>query len=232
MNRLNWLFTLYSLVALIIIIERLLPSPVLQPYNFIRLHELNQTIPFIGATVILSFFYLQLFTDNFRSITKNGNRWMVLLLLVGTYLYGAGEGWHEVASYTLNTYCAPKNLAGNLCHGLFINDYYTGNIIFFIGGLLSTISLLVLASRHKMKAFSHTEMSVMLTNSVVFALTWFAYSAFDTVLVGLFFSALLMVISWFFFWKIRASYHSYPFVVYSMVAYTLATVGAVVVKVI
>ncbi len=230
MNKLNWLFTAYSAIAMVIIIERLLPSPTLQPFNFIRLHEINQTVIFITATVVLSFFYLKVVTDNFQNLKNRTNSFAALVFLVGIYLYGAGEGWHEVASFTLNTYCDTKMLIGNLCNGLFINDYYAGNIIFFIGSLLVTVPLLYLASKFVIKKFTKKEMVVLSLNSLVYAFTWFAYAAFDKVLIGLFFSALLMVISWVFVAKIRFKYRAYPFITYSTVAYTLSTIATVLVK--
>lgn len=230
MNRLNLLFTTYSLIALVIIVERLLPSPVLQPFNFIRLHELNQTVVFLTLTVILSFFYLKILTNDFQTLNKGKNSFMALLLLVGTYLYGAGEGWHEVASFTLNTYCDPKNLVGNLCHGLFINDYFAGNIIFFIGSALATIALLYLATTLAMKPFNRKGMVILLANSLVYAFTWFAYAAFDQVSVGLFFSAFLMVISLVFLAKVKYRVREFPFITYSAIAYSLATLASAYVR--
>lgn len=230
MNRLNWLFSLYSLIALIIIIERLLPSPTLSPYNFIRLHELNQTVIFIAATVILSFFYLKLFTDNFSTLKKTSHTFYALLFLTGTYLYGAGEGWHEVASFTLNTYCNPKHVLGNLCHGLFINDYYAGNIIFFIGSVLVTVALLYFSSRTVSMKFNRKAMIILVINSLVYAFTWFAYAAFDPVLIGLLCSTLLMVISWIFVFKIHYKFAEFPFITYNAIAYSLATIATVIIK--
>src|SRR5215213_3628398 len=131
MKRINIIVSLYTLTALIIIIERLLPITrvLLQPYDFIRLHEINQTVIFLPITVILSFFVLQSVTNNFRTLDRTLNTALVVVFVCGAYLYGAGEGWHEVASFTLNTYCDTQNLSGNLCQGLFINDYYVGNLI-------------------------------------------------------------------------------------------------------
>lgn len=230
MNKLNLLFTLYSLTAVVVIIERLLPSPLLQPSNFIRLHELNQTLVFLTVTVVLSFFYLKIFTKDFQTLKNKPDLQLTLGFLIGVYLFGAGEGWHEVASFTLNQYCNMLTLTNNLCQGLFINDYYTGNIIFFIGGVLMNTSLLALSYQHPPKSFNNQEMIVLFINSLVFALTWFAYSAFDKVLVGLFFSTVLMMISLIFTLRIKNRFKEYPFITYSAIAYTLATLGAALVK--
>src|SRR3954462_6847371 len=197
MKRINTIVTLYTLTALVIIIERLLPITrvLLQPYDFIRLHEINQTVIFLTITVVLSFFVLRSVTDNFRTLNSTLNTVLAAIFVCGAYLYGAGEGWHEAASFTLNTYCDTQNLAGNLCQGLFINDYYVGNLIFFVGGVMMNTVLLVFATQQKMDRFNNKDMAILLVNSLVYAFTWFAYAAFDVVLLGLYLAALLAIIS-------------------------------------
>jgi hypothetical protein len=232
MNRLNILFSLYSLTALVVIIERLLPATrgLLQPYNFIRLHEINQTVIFLSITIVLSVLFLKEISNNFQSLRDKGNTLLLCIFVVGVYLYGAGEGWHEVASFTLNQYCNLHNLTGNLCNGLFINDFYAGNIIFFIGGLMSNITLMIFALRRAMKPFSKKEITILVLNSIVYAFTWFAYAAFDTVAVGLFFLLILMIVSDIFYWKVKSKITAYPFILYSALAFSLATIGTILVK--
>src|SRR5689334_9072822 len=113
MKRINTIVTLYTLTALVIIVERLSPATqiLLQPYNFIRLHEINQTVIFLPITVILSFFILKWVSNNFQTLNTKLNTILAVVFVCGAYLYGAGEGWHEVASFTLNAYCDVKNLA-------------------------------------------------------------------------------------------------------------------------
>jgi hypothetical protein len=230
MKRINTIVSLYTLTALVIIIERLLPITrvLLQPYDFIRLHEINQTVIFLPITVILSFFVLQSVTDNFRTLSRKLNTVLAVIFLCGAYLYGAGEGWHEVASFTLNIYCDAQNLAGNLCQGLFINDYYAGNLIFFVGGVMMNAVLLVLATQQKMDRFNNKDMAILLVNSLVYAFTWFAYAAFDVVLLGLYFAALLAVISIVVWVKVKRNIREYPYITYSVVAYTLATIATII----
>lgn len=229
MKRINTIVTLYTLTALVIIIERLLPATqvLLQPYNFIRLHEINQTVIFLSITVILSFFVLKSVTNNFQTLSQTGNAILGAIFVCGAYLYGAGEGWHEVASFTLNTYCDVANLAGDLCNGLFINDYYAGNLIFFVGGVMMNTILLVLATQQPMERFDNKDLAILLANSLVYAFTWFAYAAFDVVLLGLFFAALLALISIVAFVKVRRKVREYPYITYSVVAYILATVATI-----
>jgi hypothetical protein len=227
MKRINIIVSLYTLTAFVIIVERLLPATqvLLQPYDFIRLHEINQTVIFLPITVILSFFVLKSVTDDFRTLRTRFNTMLGAVFVCGAYLYGAGEGWHEVASFTLNTYCDIDNLSGNLCQGLFINDYYAGNLIFFVGGVMMNAVLLVLATQQQTERFNNTDLAILLFNSLIYALSWFAYAAFDIVLLGLFFAALLAVISLVAFAKVKWNLREYPYIIYSAVAYTLATVA-------
>jgi hypothetical protein len=232
MNRLNTLFTIYSITAFIVIVERLSPTTkiLLPPYNFIRLHEINQTVIFLSITIVLSVLLLKVLTNNFQTLKDKGSTVLLLSFIVGIYLYGAGEGWHEVASFTLNTYCNVHNITGNLCGGLFVNDYYAGNIIFFVGGVLMNGALMVFAAKRQMDKWNSKELTILFVNSIVYAFTVFAYAAFDTVLVGLFFSALLMIIALLLFFKIKNKWKSYPYLTYSAAAYTLATVATIIVR--
>lgn len=232
MSKINKLFTLYSLTAFLVIIERLSPTTniLIPPYNHIRLHEYIQTVIFLPVTIFLSLFILKEITNNFQTIKEKDNMILLSLFVVGIYLYGAGEGWHEVASFTLNTYCNPHQIIGNLCGGLFINDYYAGNIIFFIGGVLMNSSLLALSAKYPTKPWNKKDITIMFINSSVYAFTWFAYAAFDVVFVGLFFSALLMLISGLFYLKVRKSWRAYPYITYSTVAYALSTIATILVK--
>jgi len=176
----------------------------------------------------LSFFVLKSVTDNFQTLNRKLNTVLAVVLLCGAYLYGAGEGWHEVASFTLNTYCDARSPAGNLCQGLFINDYYAGNLIFFVGGVMMNGVLLALATQQKMERFNNKDMTILLVNSLVYAFTWFAYAAFDVVLLGLYFATLLAVISIVAFIKVKRNIREYPYITYSVVAYILATIATVI----
>jgi hypothetical protein len=135
-----------------------------------------------------------------------------------------------MASFLFNHYCNTTHIAGNLCGGLFINDYYTGNLIFFIGGLLMNVSLITLAVKQPVKQATTKELVILLSNSMVYACTWFAYAAFDVVLLGLFFETLLMLISLGFFLRIRKEWKAYPYITYSAFTYTIATIATLLVR--
>jgi hypothetical protein len=232
MHPINKIFTLYSLAVLIIIIERLLPYTrnVLQPYNFISVHQLIQTLIFIPITVILLFFAMKIITNNFHALKEKGNSLLVFLFVIGVYFYGAGEGWHEVANFALHTHCNTHQSFNNICGGLFINSFYTGNLIFFIGGVFMNLSLLTLAKKLPTPSLTKNQIIILILNSIVYAFTWFAYAAFDTVSVGFLFSLLLTITSLGFLTVVRKKWKAYPFIIYSAIAYSLATIATCIVR--
>lgn len=232
MNRLNWIFTLSSINVLVITIERFSPTTqvLLQPYSFIRLHELLQGPVFLTISVILSVLILKELTNNFSLLKTKLGLYLGILFISGAYLYGFGEGWHEVASFTFNHYCDVKNFTDNLCGGLFINDYYTGNIFFFIGGIAMNAALIIYQLQSRLKTFDNKNLVILLLNSLVYAFTFFAYAGFDRVLVGLYSTIILLIISGIAFIKVRKNFREYPYITYSAFAYTLAAVASIIVR--
>lgn len=154
MKKLDIYLSIYSALVLVVILERLSPTTntFLQPYQFIRVHELTQSVPLLLGTVLVLVFILRALTNNFSLLQSKRNFFLFLAFVGGAYLYGVGEGWHELASFTFNTYCHLP-LLGNLCHGLFINDYYTGDIIFFVGGIFMNVSLMIFALQQPSEIF-------------------------------------------------------------------------------
>jgi uncharacterized membrane protein len=88
--------------------------------------------------------------------------------------------------------------------------------------------LLALATQQRMERFNNKDLAILLFNSLVYAFTWFAYAAFDVVSLGLFFASLLAVISIVAFIKIKRNIREYPYITYSVVAYTLATIATLI----
>lgn len=232
MRPLNLLFTLASINVLLITVERFsfTTAILLEPYKFIRLHELLQGPVFLTISVVLSFLTLKIVSDNFKALNSKKGLILGILFAAGVYLYGMGEGWHEVASFTFNQYCDTKNFSDNLCGGLFINDYYTGNILFFVGGILLNSALIFLEKMNPVKAFDKKDMVVLSINSIIYAFTFFAYAGFDRVLVGLYSTLILMVIALYAFAKIKNKFRNYPYITYSALAYTLASIASILVR--
>ena len=140
MHPVNRIFWLNSLVVLVVTIERFSQTTrvVLAPHDFISLHQLIQTTILILASVVLATLLFWETSGHLKALPGRTAVWLTVLFTAGAYLYGAGEGLHELASYLLGARCDAQHPAGDLCGGLFVNDFYTGNIVFFAGAALIT----------------------------------------------------------------------------------------------
>ncbi|MBI2032129.1 MAG: hypothetical protein HYT09_00610 [Candidatus Levybacteria bacterium] len=231
MHRLNLLFTLSSLSVLLVTIERFsfTTQVFLQPYNFLRLHELVQMIIIILFTVIIPALLLREVTQNFSSI-KQKEFLLILTFIVGVYFYATGNGVHEIGSFFFNNYCDVSNFSGNICGGFFINDYYLGNILYFVGGFMMISALLLLEYKRPNKTYAKKDLLIMVINAVVYAFAIFAYAAFDRVLVGLVYSIITTIFAVYLFMLVRKKYLEFPVITYTALTYSLGTITAVVFK--
>jgi hypothetical protein len=228
MNRLNGAFTVTSALVLLVTIERFsfTTTILLQPYSFIRLHELIQGPILLTLFLVVSTFVLKELSGQFKTLRYP----LLALFVVGAYLYGLGEGWHEVTSFTLNQHCDVQNISDDLCGGLFINDYYTGNILFFIGGIGMATALMILERMNPSRPWDNRNVIIGVVNSVIYSFTFFAYAAFDTVLVGLYSTAALMLIAIVLLAGVARRWREHPYLSYSVFAYTLATTASLIVR--
>jgi hypothetical protein len=228
MNRLNSAFTVTSVLVLLVTIERFsfTTTIVLQPYSFIRLHELVQGPILLTLFLVVSAFVLRELSHGFAALPY----WLLGLFVAGAYLYGLGEGWHEVTSFTLNQYCDVRNISGDLCGGLFTNDYYTGNVLFFVGGIGMAVALMILERLNPSSSWDNRNVVIGAVNSFIYSFTFFAYAAFDLVLVGLYSTVALMLISLVLLGGVVKRWRQHPYISYSAFAYTLATAASVIVR--
>lgn len=229
MNRLNLIFTLSSLSVVLVTIERFsfTTKILLQPYNFLRLHELVQMSLLILLTVLIPFFLLKEITTNFKVLKSQKDCFLVALFIVGVYFYATGNGVHEVSSFYYNHYCDTKRVAGDLCGGFFFNDYYTGNILYFAGGILMIAALLFLEKDRPNGRFQNKDLPILIINALLYAFAIVAYAAFDKVLVGLIYSIAVAIMAGILFSTIRKRYVRYPVITYTTLTYILGTVAAI-----
>ncbi|HSX39456.1 MAG TPA: hypothetical protein VLI92_02600 [Candidatus Saccharimonadales bacterium] len=232
MHKINKLFCLSSLSVILVTIERFsfTTKILLQPYDFLRLHELFQMTVLILLTVIIPFLLLKEVTQNFETIKTKKGFWLILVFVVGIYFYATGNGLHEVSSFNLNNFCDTEMFTGKLCNSFFINDYYTGNILYFIGGTLMVVTLMLLEKLKPNTTYRKKDVLVSVVNAVIYAFAIFAYAAFDVVLVGMVYSAVLMFVSLYLFWTVRKDYLKYPVITYTMLTYTIGTIAALIVR--
>jgi hypothetical protein len=231
-HRLNVLFSLASLNVALVTVERysFTTRILLQPHSFLRLHELVQMSTLILFTVVLPFFLLREVSGNFEGLKTRGGFLLALGFLVGVYFYATGNGLHEVSSFNLNQFCDVRNVSGELCNSFFFNDYYSGNILYFVGGALIVLSLVVFERQHPQSVFTKRDMAVSLANAVVYALAIFAYAAFDRVLVGLVYAIAVTLMADALYLSVRRNSLRYPVTTYTAATYTLGTVLALAVR--
>lgn len=229
MSRLNWLFTFSSFSVILITIERFsfTTKILLQPFNFLRLHELVQVSVLILLTVIIPFLILKEVTRNFESLKNKKTFSLFLLFIIGIYFYATGNGIHEISSFNFNNFCDVKSFSGNQCGGFFFNDYYTGNILYFIGAALMVGSLMFLEKTNRNKNYKKKDLAITVVNAAIYAFAIFAYAAFDVVLIGIIYSVIVTVVADILFLQIRKKYLQYPVIFYTALTYSLGTIVAI-----
>lgn len=232
MKRLNLTLSLVSLNVLLVTIERFsfTGHVLLQPYNFLRLHEVFQMGFIFLINVLLQFWILKEISKNFSTVRTGKGIFLIFVFIAGIYFYSTGNGVHELASFFFNTFCNTKHLTTIQCNGMFFNDYYFGNIVFFIGAFLTTISSVLIERDVPNKTFRKNDFLLLGFNSLVFGFTIFAYAAFDKVLVGLAYAIItsLVLVAIFLLRKTKAAF--LPYTLYTVIAYVLGTLASLVVR--
>jgi len=225
MKSLNWIFTLSSINLILVSLERFSPTTkiLLQPYNFLRLHEVVQMTTLILFTVILPVFILREVTNNFAALKNKQGFLQLLLFMIGIYFYATGNGLHEVSSFNFNNFCNIKQIENTVCGSFFFNDYYTGNIFYFIGAALMIIPLMFLEKQNPRMGFNKKDIIILAINAAVYSFAIFAYAAFDRVLVGFVYTLIVTGITGGLFWQIKKDYRRYPLITYTLIAYALGT---------
>ena len=234
MKRFHLLFSLNSLIVALVSIERFsfTTRVLLQPFQFLRLHEAVQISVLILATAIIPFFLLKEVSGNFSLFTK-GNRGYLLLgaiFIAGIYFYASGNAFHELASFLLNQYCNAGAPSGPLCQGLFFNDYYTGNILYFVGAFLFTLALILLEVALPRIEMTRRDLWLLLPNCLIYALAIVAYAGFDRVLVGLIYALVTTIVVLAIALVNRKNLRSLPLTSYTALAYLLGTLVACLVR--
>lgn len=231
MNHINLLLTFSSLTVILVSIERFsfTTKILLPPFDFLRLHELVQMLFLIPFTVIIPFLLLRLVSREFEALKGKRGLLRAVLFILGVYLYATGNGVHELGSFVFNTYCDTKTIVGSLCGGLFFNDYYFGNILYFSGAFLMNGVIVWCEMLTPNKSFGRKNLPLLLLNSIIYSLAIFAYAGFDRVLVGLVYSLIsTLVIDGVLFSK--KNLLSYPVTLSLAISYTLGTVLAILIR--
>lgn len=226
MSKINLLLTLLSLDAVLVIIERVSPTTriILQPYSYLRVHEVFQMTVVIMLSMIISFLLLKVISNNFENLKTTPGTVLGIIFILGLYFTATGNGLHEVASFLYNTFCNIRTPGTGFCGASFFDDYYFGNIVYFAGLLLSNLALILLELRSPLKKTDTKQTVITIANGVLYALTLFAYAAFDRVLVGFWFVAVMAVVVGMLVIANKKRLNLIPFSLYSLTAYLLSTI--------
>ncbi|GAC1471361.1 MAG: hypothetical protein PVSMB5_19920 [Ktedonobacteraceae bacterium] len=234
MKRLHILFSLNSLAVVLISVERFsfTTRVLLQPYQFLRLHEAIQITVLLLATTPIPFFLFKEITGNFSLLNKSEKRntFLGAVFIAGIYFYASGNALHELASFLLNQYCDVSKVSGQLCESLFFNDYYTGNVLYFVGAFLFTLALVLLETALPRFTMMRSDIRLLIPNCLIYAAAIVAYAGFDRVLVGLIYSLLTMLIVVSILLGHRRELRSLPFTVYTALTYVIGTLVACLVR--
>jgi hypothetical protein len=232
MKKLHILLTLSSLNVILVSIERFSPTTriLLQPDNFLHLHELLQMTTLILFTVVIPAFVLQELTADFTLLRSRKGALLGLLFVTGVYFYATGNGLHEVANFLFGFYCPADQLESAICKSLFANSFYVGNILYFIGAWAVTVPLLIFEQMQPRDPIGRNDIVLITVNAIFWAVAVIAYAGFDRVLVGFAFTAIMLVTAGLVFVLSRHSYRTVPYTLYTILAYALGLAGAIVVR--
>jgi hypothetical protein len=233
MKPVNRLLTLLSLTTVVISIERFSPTTrvLLQPYNFLHLHEAVQMGLITAFSAIISFLLLWVISLNFRLLQDRLGLLLGSVFVLGVYFYATGNGAHEVASFLYNQYCDTARPGTGACGSMYFNDYYFGNIVYFLGLGLSNVALVLLERRRPNRDFTSDDLRVTLVNAGVLALSFIAYDAFDRVLVGLVSTIVFAIVFDALLLTGGTRFRALPFTLYSSLGFTVAGVVSLLIRV-
>lgn len=239
MRKVPLLLTLLSLCSVLIIIERLSPTTqiILQPYNFLRVHEVFQMTIVITLSFVVSFYLLKTLSNNFELLKSFYGTMAGLLFVLGVYFNATGNGVHEMASFIFNTFCDTKSLRNGIffsldktCGSAFFNDYYFGNVVYFVGLLMGNVALIMLERRNPQKHIRGNNLWIVIINGFLLAFTFIAYAAFDPVLIGMFYNIIAAITVCALLFTSKRKFTTQPFTLYCVIGYVVSAVVTVVLK--
>ena len=113
---------------------------------------------------------------------------------------------------------------------MFINDYYVGNILYFIGAWAFTVPLLIFEQMRPHDRMSRTDIVLVVVNAIFWALAVAAYAGFDRVLVGFVFTVIMLITAVLLFVLARRNYRTLPYTFYTILAYALGLAGSIIIR--
>jgi hypothetical protein len=181
--------------------------------------------------VLIPTFVLYEVTHRFDTLKTPVGLVLLGCFITGIYFYATGNGIHELASFQFNTFCPITARPTVMCQGMFFNDYYIGNGLYFVGAFLLNTALIQLEGLRPVAPVVRRDMIIIVANALVYALAIIAYAAFDVVAVGLVFTVISMVTIDLVLWRSPHALATRPYTFYMAVAYTVGGILGIVLRV-
>ncbi|MCR4263985.1 MAG: hypothetical protein NUV98_04695 [Candidatus Roizmanbacteria bacterium] len=235
MKHVHYILTGLSLVLVLLSANRLLPSTrgMLPPHDFLRVVDINAMLPIPLASVLLYFYLKKNVEENGKLLNKKFLTFASLLFVAGVYLFGAGSGLHEAMDYLNARFCDRGELKNELCNIVSYNDDTFSHVIYYLGFILLTVSLVATEYFSPRKhAVSSKDVKLVLANALFIALFIFANLAFEPTLMDMivFGSMTVLTLSTLMFGK--HSYKLLPVTFYFAVSYGVGVTSSLLYKII
>ncbi|MBI4137386.1 hypothetical protein HY469_04965, partial [Candidatus Roizmanbacteria bacterium] len=183
-------------------------------------------------SVVLYFFLKKNVEENGKLLNKNKIVLATLLFIIGVYLFGAGSGLHEAMDYLNARFCNRGEITNALCNIISYNDDTFSHIVYYIGFILLTISLVITEYFSPRKnPISLKDIRLISANALFIALFIFLNLAFEPTLMDMIVFGSMTVFTASVLQFGRHSYKNLPITLYFAISYGVGVISSLVYKV-
>jgi hypothetical protein len=229
MARIHLLLSVQTAVVLLLTVNRLssLTLGYVAGNEFLRWVDFHNllTLPLISLS---AFYLLKRRLDQAAAPAASvAVAWIGYAFLVGTYLYGAGYGAHEVTNYLHVRFCAAPEAANDaLCRIIVFNDDEFSHWVWFAGFVLINAALLLLQAVAPLGRPRAADVALLVGNGLFIALGIFANLGFEAIGLDLYVVAALAALAAVLWWRQGTR----PLFIYYATAYWIGLLATAIVK--
>jgi len=232
MKRISWLITGSTLSLVLLSLNRL--TSLTQGYvldnQFLRWVDFNAMLP-VSLLYVL-FFYL-LFAEILSHKAQNQRTiiWLTLLLLFGTYIFGASSGVHEPMNYLDTRICNDGQTVNQLCTIINFNDEPFGHFLYYIAVIIISLVLLTaeLISPQDKDASTSDKLAVTI-NGLLAGIGIFLNLAFKHSWLDTSYFIILSLIALYYTYRTRFRFNTRLLTYYYFLSFVLGTAGTIIYK--
>ncbi len=226
LRRTHLLLTVQSVVVLLVAVNRLtrLTTGYVAANEFLRWVDLLNMLVLPVVSVLALYALRRVLRYPSPALGRRADVALAVVFVVGVYLLAAGYGDHEVTNYLHIRFCdvRPFGATDQLCQIIVYNDDQFSHLVFFIGFILLSLSVLLLPPLFPaLRQASGRHLAALAANAVVFALGIFANLAFEELGLDLYVVAIVALVSAGLWWRRRRE----PLLIYYVIAYWLGLLG-------